>query len=270
MHAPQGPSRPAGNSGYWARVAAVLALCLCCGPPAPERLLVYCAASLRPPVEQAARRFEAESGARVELLFGGSNTLLAQARVSRRGDLLLPAEANYVDDAETAGLCADGVPVASMRPVLLLGPGAPDQVEKLAGLAPADARIALANPDAAAIGRTTRAALGDAWPAFLRHVQERGVVTATVTEAATAVALGAADAAPVWDVVARQHAGLRVTTPHEFVGRSADVEVAVLNFSAPGTRQRGLAERFAAWLASPRGVELFAEHGFSPPPAVTP
>src|SRR5439155_8799276 len=49
-------------------------------PAAEEPMLVYCAAGLRQPVEAAVTSY----GGRVQVQFGGSNTLLANAEVSRK------------------------------------------------------------------------------------------------------------------------------------------------------------------------------------------
>src|SRR5262245_60960731 len=46
--------------------------------PASRPLVVFCAAGLRKPVEQAARDYEEEHGVEVRLQYGGSETLLGQ------------------------------------------------------------------------------------------------------------------------------------------------------------------------------------------------
>src|SRR6185295_3519130 len=65
------------------------------GTRGPAPLLVYCAASLKTPMEKIAADYERASGTRVELSFGGSQTLLASIDVTKRGDLYLPADDSY-------------------------------------------------------------------------------------------------------------------------------------------------------------------------------
>src|SRR3954469_3930685 len=49
-------------------------------------LVVFCAAGLRKPVEEAARQYQEAHGVEVQLQYGGSETLLGQIAVSGRGD----------------------------------------------------------------------------------------------------------------------------------------------------------------------------------------
>lgn len=48
-----------------------------------KSLFMYCAAGMRRPLEEIAMAYEDEFGVRVELNFGGSNSLLNQLEVSR-------------------------------------------------------------------------------------------------------------------------------------------------------------------------------------------
>ncbi|MCU0873189.1 MAG: substrate-binding domain-containing protein, partial [Pirellulaceae bacterium] len=72
------------------------------GEASPARQLsLYCAAGLRFPVEQLAQQYEGEYGIRVEIQFGGSDTLLNQIEVNKfdTGDLYLAADDWYTDEA---------------------------------------------------------------------------------------------------------------------------------------------------------------------------
>src|SRR5262245_27556311 len=121
-----------------------------------EPLTVYCAAGLKAPVEAVARRYEDEYGVRVNLQYGGSQTLLANIEVGQRGDLYLPADDYYIDAAREKHLIDETIPLARMTPVLAVRPGNPKQIHSFVDLLKSDARVAQANPDAAAIGKITR------------------------------------------------------------------------------------------------------------------
>ncbi len=73
-------------------------------PPA-SKLSMYCAAGLRWPVEEIARQYEQEYKIRVEIQFGGSDTLLNQIEVNKfdTGDLYLAADDWYTDEAASEG-----------------------------------------------------------------------------------------------------------------------------------------------------------------------
>ena len=227
------------------------------GPGRP--IVVYAAAAVRVPLEAAARDYEAESGRRVELRFGASEDILTKAGLvnpTDPADLLLPADDTYIRMARDRGLVAESFPLATMRAVVLLAPGNPKAIAAWPDLLRDGVRVAVPNP-AAAVGKLTRdhlAATGR-WDALKPRVADTG----TVTEAANAAKIGAADAAVVWDAVAVNYAGQTVLTPPELAGVVGRVEVAVLAQSAD--REGALA--FARYLADPgRGLKPFRAAGF--------
>ena len=75
-----------------------------------EPLLVLCAAGLKPPVENIAREFEQAEGVKIQLQFGGSQTLLANLEVSQRGDLFIAAEDFYAQLAREKNLVREIIP----------------------------------------------------------------------------------------------------------------------------------------------------------------
>ena len=84
--------------------------------------------------------------------------------------------------------------------------GNPLGIRTIDDLARPDVRAALANPEAASIGRVVKATLGERW----RQLADKAtVMKPTVTEIATDLSLGAVDAAIVWDAIVPQFPGLR-------------------------------------------------------------
>ena len=68
--------------------------------PAAEAkpLLVYCAVSVQPAVRPIAEAYERETGTPVELQTGSSGALETQIRLSKKGDLFIPAaESPYLN-----------------------------------------------------------------------------------------------------------------------------------------------------------------------------
>jgi len=63
-------------------------------------------------------------------------------------------------------------------------------------------RLALTNPDAAAIGKVSKEALGVEWDALAKQA---AVMTATVNEVGTALETGSADAGFLWDSLMPQY-----------------------------------------------------------------
>jgi len=52
-----------------------------------EPLVFYCAAGIKPPVEEVVRAYEEEYGVTIRLQYGGSGTLLSNIRAAQVGDL---------------------------------------------------------------------------------------------------------------------------------------------------------------------------------------
>lgn len=226
---------------------------------AARPLVVYCAAALKPALEAIAADFERETGGRVEFRFGNSESLLANATLSRTGDLLLPADDSYVRVAERQGLVAEVVPLARMRAVVLTRPGNPHGIAAFADLLKPGLKLGQANPDAAAIAKVTRDALRNVgkWDALAANTM---VFHATVTEAANAVQVGSNDAAVVWDAVAANYPSLTVVRLPELDAAVGRVELAVLA-SAPDP---ATARRFARYTAaSDRGLSQLRRNGFA-------
>lgn len=111
-------------------------------------LLFFCAAGIRPPVEDIVKLYERETGGRVDLQYGGSKTLLNQLEVSKAADLYLAADDSYLQRAIGKGLVRETIPVASMVPVIAVPRGNPQGIEDVQDLLRANVRIALGNPEA--------------------------------------------------------------------------------------------------------------------------
>lgn len=226
------------------------------GVPA-EPLVVFCAAGLKPPVESVATAYGREFGIPVQLQYGGSGTLLANIRVAEHGDLFLAADDSYLQIARSNGLLAESVPIARLTPVVAVARGNPRGVRGLADLSRVG--VALANPEAAAIGKTTREALRriGLWNDIEARVK---VFKPTVNDVANDIKLGTVDAGIVWDATVRQYPELEAVEIPEFSANIQTVSIGVLRSS----RQPTAALRFARYLGAPeRGLKEFGNRGYT-------
>jgi molybdenum ABC transporter molybdate-binding protein len=224
-----------------------------------EPLVVYCAAGLRLPVETAAQEYEAAYGVPIQLQYQGSQTLLSSIEVARRGDLYIPADDSYLDLARGKDFLAESIPLAQMTPVLVVPRGNPKGLRSLDDLLRKDVRLAQANPDLAAIGKVTRAALSGAeWEALKRRtVVDKG----TVNDVATDVRLGKVDAGIIWDAMLQQYPDLEAVHLPSLDRKTANVAIAVLACCTQPTA----ALRFARYLAArDKGLLEFARNGYRP------
>jgi molybdenum ABC transporter molybdate-binding protein len=231
--------------------------------PEPEKrgaepLRVYCAAGIKGPVEAAALEYEKEYGVKVELEYGGSQTLLARLELGGKGDLYIPADDSFVALARDKKLIAETMPLATMRPVLGVRKGNPKHIRSLEDALGAEVKLAQTNPDAAAVGKVTREALRKAGQ-WERVDQRTTVYKPTVNDVANDLKIGTVDAGIVWDVTVRQYPELEGVEVAEFAGLEGHVTVAVLH-SAPRAVE---ALRLARYLgARDKGLKHFQGAGF--------
>ncbi|MEK6239068.1 MAG: molybdate ABC transporter substrate-binding protein [Planctomycetales bacterium] len=229
-------------------------------PAGAKGLFFYCAAGIRPAVEPVAKAYEKEFGVPIQLQFGGSNTLLNQVEVSKVGDLYLAADASYIQLGREKGVVEEGIPLALIRPVILVKQGNPKNIQSIEDLLREDVKTSLGNPDQAAVGRKTRKLLRQSghWDKLEAHVTRTGVFHPTVPEVAVSVKLSA-DAGIVWDATAPQYPDLEAVRVPELDAGTANITVGVLTSSEQPTQ----ALRFARYLgARDKGLVIFQENGF--------
>ena len=222
-----------------------------------QSLIVYCAASLKTPVEAVAKEYETKFHTEVQIQFGASQTLLAGIEVSKTGDLYLPADDSYLATAAARQLIETTIPIAIQHGALMVGKGNPKGIKTLADLLKPEVRLAISNPEAAAIGKLVQGAIGkDAWEPLAKKAV---LVAATVTEAANAVKADGADATFIWDAMQKQYAGFDLVTLPELAPVKAQVAVGLLSC----TKQSAAAMKFARFLAAKdAGQPVFKAQGF--------
>ncbi len=225
-------------------------------PNAPT-LSVFCAAGLKKPVEAIADQYRRESGVEVQLQYGGTGTLLSQIRAAKRGDIFIAADDGSLADARKFDTIREVIPLVRQHPVIAVQKGNPKNIRGLEDLLRDGVRVALANPEAASIGRITSAVLGEGWEPLAKHA---AVMKPTVTEIASDLSLGAVDAAIVWDATVAQFSGLEAVEVPALAARVENASAAVL----AACTQPVATLRFARYLAAPeKGGEIFAKAGFT-------
>jgi molybdate transport system substrate-binding protein len=153
-------------------------------------LLTTTVAAQRPPVVAAAsdlnvalpeivRRFERDTGTRVDLVFGSSGTLTRQIQDGAPFEVFLSADEAFVETLATAGLTRGRGTLYGVGRIVLFAPiGSPlnprDGLDGLARLVASGAvrRFAIANPAHAPYGRAAEAALRThgVWTALQPHL----------------------------------------------------------------------------------------------------
>ncbi|SIS70134.1 molybdate ABC transporter substrate-binding protein [Phaeovulum vinaykumarii] len=242
--------------------SVALALALPAGAWAESPVLhVYSGAGLRPAVEPLAQAFEAETGTRIALEYGGTGQILARARTTGRGDVFLAGTRFFSDKLAAEGRISGVVALGIHAAAIGVTPARAGAITGVADLAQPGLRLALGDPQAMALGRTADEIMdrcGDAAAIRANTV----VRTTTLQQLALHVAQGNVDAAILSVSAARPHGDkIRIVAIPLACYTPEEITAGVLSSATDPAR----AAEFVAFLASPRGQAAFAAAGFAAP-----
>src|SRR2546422_4189368 len=115
---------------------------------------------MRPAVDKAAAEFKQDTGITIEIRPGPSEKLLTDLRLTRQGDLFLPADDSYVAEARKLGLVEQDYAVGSLTAVAVFRADFPKDAKDLSwdDVVRSGFRLAQPNP-ATAIGKMTKQGL---------------------------------------------------------------------------------------------------------------
>jgi molybdate transport system substrate-binding protein len=132
---------------------------------AAEKVTVFAAASLKEAMDEQGRQFERDTGNKVIVSYGASNTLAKQIEAGAPADVFISADLDWMDYLSQRGLVTSGARFDLLRNALvLIAPAGSNAALKIApdfGLAVAlgTERLAMANPDSVPAGIYGRRAL---------------------------------------------------------------------------------------------------------------
>jgi len=226
---------------------------------AAKELLLYCGAGIRPPVQQIAEAFESEHGVKVITDYAGSEMLLSKIKLARRGDLYMPGDKHYVDQAAQEGMILSQQSVCYFVPTILVRKGNPKNIHGLHDLLANGLKLGIGDAKACAIGRKTKQIFAKnniAWEDIEKNVAFQSL---TVNELGLQIQAGSLDAVIVWDAIARYYSehGTEVPIPVE-ENVISTVNIGILTF----TKNRSLAEQFMEFAVSERGQNVFKQHNY--------
>ena len=221
-------------------------------------LRVYCGGSMRPPMQELIKRFEARNSVRIAVIYNGCGILVGQMKTGAGGDVYYACDRFFMDQARSIGAIDESYPVADVtrfRPVILVKKGNPKDIRGVDDLARPGVRLGL--------GVETHGAVGHAGWAIIRQSPRfedirRNVKADATTADVLAVQLvtGPLDAVIIWDAVAVNHAAKADIVP--IAGAMADQPIALMKQS----RRPELARRFIEFVRSDEARKVFADYGF--------
>ncbi|MFP6621473.1 MAG: molybdate ABC transporter substrate-binding protein [Pirellulaceae bacterium] len=227
---------------------------------ARPKLLLYCAAGMRYPMQEIIDEYQEAYDVEISAQYQGSNTLLAQIDITKKGDLYLAADDSYIALAREKGLAAESIPLALLKPVIVVHKDN-KSIQGLDDLLDPANRVCLGNPEAAAVGKKTRKLLmrSGHWEKLKANVTKRGVFKPTVNEVAVDVKLKSVQAGIIWDATVGQYPELRQIACPELDSGEATIQICVLKGSTNPTAALAFA-RFIS--ARDRGLQTFSKKGF--------
>ncbi|MDY0872590.1 molybdate ABC transporter substrate-binding protein [Dongia rigui] len=247
-------------------IAAALALSTLAAAPivakADDKIVVFAAASLKGPLDDAAAAFKAAKGGDIAISYAGSSALAKQIEGGAPADLFISADLDWMDHVEKAGQVKDGTRSNWLGNTLVLVAPADSALTlkiadgvDLAG-AVGDGKLAMADVKAVPAGKYGKASLEKlgAWAAIEPKVAQAENVRAALA----LVASGEAPLGIVYQTDATAEPKVKVVdTFPEDSHKPIIYPIAQLTGStAP------LAADFLAYLKSPEATVLFEKAGF--------
>ena len=233
----------------------------------PSELVLYCATGCLKPIQEACAGYQKEYGVHVRIEPDSSGSLLSRVRVTPdRVDLYLSGEESFMTQARRQGLVAEVLPFARQHVVLAVQPGNPKRILTFRDLLRDNVRVVLPNPELTATAKAAQRRLpaagsGNRCSIGSAHSHAQLSFVGTVTEAAQAAKIGAADATLAWDATARTFGLEIVEVPQFQVGAR---EEAMLGIVA-ATKDPTAALHLARYLTARDRGQLAVEESYFQP-----
>ncbi len=116
-----------------------------------SKLVVYCAAGVRVPVELLAQEYEEISGVNLDLIYGSSGNLRSQIVSRGAGDIYIPGDPRFLDDTDYVAARE----IAYHSPALVVNASQEHHIGNLHELLNSNISFVLVNPDSTALGEMT-------------------------------------------------------------------------------------------------------------------
>jgi len=231
---------------------------------AEQRLMVFAGAASKPPTEEAAKAFEKKTGAKVDIVFGGSGYVLSQMILSKKGDIYFPGSSDYMELAKKKGVVYPETErqVVYLVPAINVQKGNPKKIKSLKDLTRPVLKVAIANPEGVCVGAYAVEIIEKNFTPEEKAQFRKNLInyTESCEKTATAISLKTVDAVIGWRVF-QYWDPERIETiplkPSEII-RIGYIPVAISRF----TKNRELAQRFIDFLLSEEGKAIFRKYHY--------
>lgn len=232
------------------------------------KLFIYCGAAISPPMQEIGKEFEKRYGVKIDYTFSGSPCLLAQITFTKKGDLYMPGEQWYMDQAIEKGYIEKWKPVAIFIPVIAVQKGNPKKISSILDFRRSDIRIGLGNKETCAIGHIS----DEIFKKAERVLNIKGLgdgiwkntkyMAMQEPELGNTIKLKHLDATIIWNATAfRIKDSIDIIPIDPRYRIDSPIPLGVLKFS----EQKSLANKFLDFVVSPMGEAIFEKHGYGTP-----
>jgi molybdate transport system substrate-binding protein len=232
-----------------------------CAKTEPKTITAFVGSASKPPMEEAIKAFEQETGIKVYANYGGSGTMLSQIELSKSGDVYIPGSQDYMAKAERKGDIDAALvkKIAYLIPVIAVQHGNPENIQSLADLAKPGIEVGIGNPEAVCLGLYAVEILD--FNHLLTDVSRNIIVNAESCEKiATLISLKSVDAVIGWDVF-HDWDPEKIDVIYlgsEQLPRIAYIPGAVTKFAKDSESTR----KFLDFLVSAQGQQIFQKWGY--------
>lgn len=224
-----------------------------------NHLLIFAGSASQPPTEEAAKVFEKKTGAKVDLVFGGSGAVLSQMKLGKKGDLYFPGSSDFMEKAKKDG---EVLPETEAKVVYLVNAinvqkGNPKNIHTLKDLTRPGLKVAIANPETVCVGLYAVEIIEKSMTPEEKAAFKANLInyTDSCDKTATAISLKTVDAVIGWSVFQYwdpEHIESIPLNPNE-VFRIGYIPIAVSKY----TQNKSLAQQFIDFLVSDEGKAIF-------------
>ncbi len=231
---------------------------------AEDRLMVFAGAASKPPTEDAAKAFEAKTGVKVDVIFGGSGFVLSQMILGRKGDIYFPGSSDYMEAAKKKEAVFPETEkiVVYLVPAINVPKGNPKKIKILKDLTRPGLKVAIANPEGVCVGAYAVEIIESSLTPEEKIAFKKNLInyTESCEKTATAISLKAADAVIGWRVFHYWDPERIETIPLDKsqIVRIGYIPVAISKF----TSNRPLAQQFIDFLLSDEGKSIFGKYHY--------
>jgi molybdate transport system substrate-binding protein len=222
-------------------------------------LLVYSGAGMRKPMDEIGPLFEQKYDVAVKYNYAGSNTLLSQIELTKKGDIYMPGATMYINTAKEKGFVDYEQNVAYHIPVIAVPEGNPENITHLEDLAKSGVKVVLGDPKAAACGKIAKKILEKNG---IYNVVQKNVIAyaGTVNELVVYLCMGQTEASIIWkaSLMGTEKETDIIEIPKE-QNIIKIIPIGRLTFS----ENKDMAKEFVDFVTSAKGKAIFEEHGFT-------